>query len=187
MQHKGSGDAWDPDRFRTALHAIRDGLDVRQTQLAEWAGVSPPQVSRWLGGRSRPGYDSIRRLQRAILSTAPERLALVQGIGDAAGYPGFPTSRPGGPTAVPDADADADEGRFTAEGVVLDTEVGELVGEIITDTHAAAEGMSPEEERAMLDRVLANVRAQVVMQIHAERAKWERDQQQKRRTAKKTP
>ncbi|GAA1994196.1 hypothetical protein GCM10009799_20350 [Nocardiopsis rhodophaea] len=98
MQGKNSEGPWDPPWLKRTIRSIRDTLGIRQAQIAAWAEVGQPQVSRWVAGTSRPGYEPIRRIQRALArqalasssEVADTLTDLIRELGEASGYPGGP-------------------------------------------------------------------------------------------------
>lgn len=125
MHDKNSSpEAWDSTTYAETLRAITATLDVKQARLAEWAGVGQSQVSRWVAGVSRPGYEALRALRSGILDHAPgdaEVAELVDRLGAAAGY----TELAGGPAPSTQADIPAEEvERIRALGLSeADTEI----------------------------------------------------------------
>lgn len=59
--------------FAEILKDIMFELSLNQTQLATKIGLKQSQVSEWLKGKSKPGYDSIKLLCQN-LSVSAERL-----------------------------------------------------------------------------------------------------------------
>ena len=41
-------------------------FNLNQSQLAEKIGLKQSQVSEWLKGKSKPGYDSLRAICKAL-------------------------------------------------------------------------------------------------------------------------
>lgn len=52
--------------FIDILKDIMIDLNLNQTKLAEKIGVKQSQVSEWLSGKSKPGYDSLRIICKAL-------------------------------------------------------------------------------------------------------------------------
>ena len=48
--------------FIDILKDIMVDYDLNQSQLAEKIGLKQSQVSEWLKGKSKPGYDSIKAI-----------------------------------------------------------------------------------------------------------------------------
>ena len=46
--------------FIKILKDIMSELNINQTQLANKLGIKQSQVSEWLKGKSKPGYDSLK-------------------------------------------------------------------------------------------------------------------------------
>lgn len=109
---------WHPQQFAATLQRVLDHLDLRQTDIATWAGVSQSQASRWVAGRSRPGHDTLQRLQHALLAHAPNDghlRDLVRTLGAAAGYPALSAD-------VETIEIDPRERRIRALGLPPDVE-----------------------------------------------------------------
>lgn len=52
--------------FIDILKDIMIDFNLNQSQLAEKIGLKQSQVSEWLKGKSKPGYDSLRAICRAL-------------------------------------------------------------------------------------------------------------------------
>lgn len=52
--------------FKDLLRSLRTERGISQTQLAEAVGVSPGNLGDWERGKSKPGYDALARLSRAL-------------------------------------------------------------------------------------------------------------------------
>lgn len=52
--------------FIEILKDIMVDYNLNQTQLAKKIGIKPSQVSEWLSGKSKPGYDSLRAICVAL-------------------------------------------------------------------------------------------------------------------------
>lgn len=52
--------------FIDILKEIMFEKNLNQTRLAELVGVKQSQVSEWLSGKSRPGYDSLKAICTAL-------------------------------------------------------------------------------------------------------------------------
>ena len=48
--------------FIDILKDIMIDLNLNQSELAEKIGVKQSQVSEWLSGKSKPGYDSLKSI-----------------------------------------------------------------------------------------------------------------------------
>lgn len=59
--------------FVEILKDLMEELDLNQTQFAAKIGVKQSQVSEWLKGKSKPGYDSIKMICQK-LSISSDRL-----------------------------------------------------------------------------------------------------------------
>ncbi len=52
--------------FIDILKDIMIDLNLNQTQLAKKIGVKQSQVSEWLKGKSKPGYDSLKAICKEL-------------------------------------------------------------------------------------------------------------------------
>ena len=52
--------------FIEILKEIMIDYDLNQTQLANKIGVKQSQVSEWLNGKSKPGYDNLKEICLAL-------------------------------------------------------------------------------------------------------------------------
>lgn len=52
--------------FIEILKELMIELNLNQSQLAEKIGLKQSQVSEWLKGKSKPGYDSLKSLCSAL-------------------------------------------------------------------------------------------------------------------------
>jgi len=52
--------------FIDILKDIMIDFDINQTELANLVGVKQSQVSEWLSGKSKPGYDSLKMICKAL-------------------------------------------------------------------------------------------------------------------------
>ena len=50
--------------------------DLNQTQLAKLLGLKQSQISEWLSGKSKPGYDSLKNICLALNVSGDEILGL---------------------------------------------------------------------------------------------------------------
>lgn len=55
-------DGWQPEQFAAFLNRVIRQTGIKPPQLADLAGISRPQIYRWINGDSRPGYDALVRL-----------------------------------------------------------------------------------------------------------------------------
>ena len=62
--------------FIDVLKDIMIDFNLNQTQLAEKIGLKQSQVSEWLKGKSKPGYDSLRAICIALDISADKILGL---------------------------------------------------------------------------------------------------------------
>ena len=62
--------------FIDILKDIMIDFNLNQTGLANKIGVKQSQVSEWLKGKSKPGYDSIRMICLALSISADRLLGL---------------------------------------------------------------------------------------------------------------
>ncbi len=52
--------------FIDILKDIMVDQNLNQSQLAKLVGVKQSQVSEWLKGKSKPGYDSLKQICKAL-------------------------------------------------------------------------------------------------------------------------
>ncbi len=52
--------------FREILKDILIEFGYNQTQFATLIGVKPSQVSEWLSGKAKPGFDNIKAISVAL-------------------------------------------------------------------------------------------------------------------------
>ena len=62
--------------FIEILKDIMIDKNLNQTQLAKLVGVKQSQVSEWLGGKSKPGYDSLKAICIAVGISGDQILGL---------------------------------------------------------------------------------------------------------------
>ena len=62
--------------FIEILKDIMIDKNLKQTQLAKIVGVKQSQVSEWLGGKSKPGYDSLKAICIAVGISGDQILGL---------------------------------------------------------------------------------------------------------------
>ena len=62
--------------FIEILKDIMIEKNLNQTQLANKVGIKQSQVSEWLKGKSKPGYDSLKAICLALDISADEILGL---------------------------------------------------------------------------------------------------------------
>ncbi len=62
--------------FIDILKDIMIDYNLNQTQFAQKIGVKQSQVSEWLKGKSKPGYDSLRAICKALDISADRLLGL---------------------------------------------------------------------------------------------------------------
>lgn len=78
---------WDRAGLRRVLRRLLKDTGLTPQDIADMAGVSRPQVSRWMSGTNRPGFDATAKLARAIQAGYPGQRDLATGLLAAAGYP----------------------------------------------------------------------------------------------------
>lgn len=62
--------------FKQILRDFLSENDLSQTEFAKRIGVKPSQVSEWLRGKAKPGYDTLRQISLAFGITADYFLGL---------------------------------------------------------------------------------------------------------------
>jgi len=62
--------------FIEILKDIMIDRDLNQTQLAKLLGLKQSQISEWLSGKSKPGYDSLKNICLALNVSGDEILGL---------------------------------------------------------------------------------------------------------------
>ncbi len=62
--------------FIDILKDIMVDFNLNQSQLAKIIGVKQSQVSEWLSGKSKPGYDSLRAICKSLDISADRILGL---------------------------------------------------------------------------------------------------------------
>ena len=62
--------------FIDILKDIMIEKNLNQTQLANLIGIKQSQISEWLKGKSKPGYDSLKSICIALDISADEILGL---------------------------------------------------------------------------------------------------------------
>ena len=62
--------------FIDILKDIMIDYNLNQTQINKKIGVKQSQVSEWLKGKSKPGYDSLRAICKALDISADRLLGL---------------------------------------------------------------------------------------------------------------
>lgn len=82
----GDSEEWESARFVRLLKRVTDEGEIRASQLASLAGISRPQIYRWLNGEGRPGHDSLVRLGIALARMKPDLGIGRRELLEAAGY-----------------------------------------------------------------------------------------------------
>lgn len=62
--------------FIDILKDIMIDFDLNQSQLADKIGLKQSQVSEWLNGKSKPGYDNIKAICVALGISADRLMGL---------------------------------------------------------------------------------------------------------------
>ena len=65
--------------FKDILRNFLKENGFNQTQFAEKIGVKPSQVSEWLSGKAKPGYDTLKQMCKAFDIPADYFLGLTDG------------------------------------------------------------------------------------------------------------
>lgn len=63
--------------FTDILKDIMDEQNLTQTKLAELIGVKQSQVSEWLSGKSKPGYDNLKSISKELGVSGDVLLGLI--------------------------------------------------------------------------------------------------------------
>ncbi|MEV2274070.1 helix-turn-helix transcriptional regulator [Nocardiopsis sp. NPDC049922] len=154
--HTTSPPGWDAPALAAALQQLKD-RDYTMTRLADLAQISRSQMSRWSSGGHRPGYDAVRALATALIDQHPteEYRAIVRDLCAAAGYPGVAVDAGAGVPHSVEEMTNPHTGRMRR---------------IVRSLEERAEeaGLSEEEERAMIERVLARAQEQAELMFDAE-------------------
>lgn len=64
--------------FIDILREIMIDYNLNQSQLAKKLGLKQSQISEWLSGKSKPGYDSIKLICQTLAISADRLLGLDQ-------------------------------------------------------------------------------------------------------------
>lgn len=64
--------------FPNILQSFLKDNGLTQTKFAEIVGVKQSQVSEWLSGKAKPGYDILRQLSKAFSVSADFWLGLTE-------------------------------------------------------------------------------------------------------------
>jgi len=62
--------------FIEILKDIMSDFNLNQTQLANKLGLKQSQISEWLNGKSKPGYDSLKLICQTLGISADRLLGL---------------------------------------------------------------------------------------------------------------
>jgi transcriptional regulator with XRE-family HTH domain len=167
------------------IHEIRDHLDIHQARIAEWAQVGQPQVSRWVSGQSRPRYDTMRTLLRAIIDQAPndQKLRkLATELADAAGYPGMLDIIDIGDPSPTSAEPEhlQGDGRYAVTARWVDTPFGKVLEEIVEDLEADTEDWGDDEVAEAEKELAATFQRQYAAYMEAKEALRERRRRRSR-------
>lgn len=77
---------WDPAAFAQLLKRVTDEGKIRAVYLASLAGISRPQIYRWMNGEGRPSYDSLVKLGDKLILVKPQLGIGRRELLEAAGY-----------------------------------------------------------------------------------------------------
>ncbi|WP_143737068.1 helix-turn-helix transcriptional regulator [Microbispora sp. GKU 823] len=157
--------SWPADRFRALLDDVMRQTQLSQAQLAAYVPIDQSQLSRWRSGASRPRYESLATLGRALQREHPELGIGPDEILAAAGY----TTDPEGP---PGREEDAAEARAAAPSRPA-SEVTRTVEEIQAEINEILARMTP-EERAQWERDMAAEDARLELIRQRRRLQWAR-------------
>lgn len=64
--------------FQTILKELLRDFKLTQTVFAQKIGVKQAQVSEWLNGKAKPGYDNLRQIAIAFSISADYLLGLAE-------------------------------------------------------------------------------------------------------------
>ena len=148
---------WDPETFTRALDHIKHH-GYTNTDLANMARVSLPQVSRWSSGKHRPNHQAIQNLSQAIRedAPAPSCLSALATLCTAAGYPGVAAHlNLGASTSLPQ-----EKNNNPYEG-----QVWRLVRRL--QGRARVAGLNPDEEEEVIKQALASASDQAELALDA--------------------
>ena len=62
--------------FSSILKDLMNEKDLNQTELANLIGIKQSQVSEWLKGKSKPGYDNLKAICTALNISGDEILGI---------------------------------------------------------------------------------------------------------------
>lgn len=62
--------------FIEILKNLMKENDLNQTQLAQLIGVKQSQISEWLKGKAKPGYDTLKNMSASLNVSADYLLGL---------------------------------------------------------------------------------------------------------------
>ena len=62
--------------FIVILKEIMEEFNLNQSQLAKKIGIRPNQISEWLNGKAKPGYDNLKAICIALEISADRLLGL---------------------------------------------------------------------------------------------------------------
>ncbi len=77
---------WPVDQFAALIDRILGATGLNKAQLASIAGMNPSQLSRWIGGSTRPRFESLVTLGEALKARHPQAGVGPQDLVRAAGY-----------------------------------------------------------------------------------------------------
>ena len=66
-------------QFKDILKSFLKENKLNQTQFANKIGVKPSQVSEWLSGKAKPGYDTLKQICKTFEISADYFLGLTDG------------------------------------------------------------------------------------------------------------
>lgn len=138
---------WPADAFRALLDRILDETDMSQVQLAALVPMDQSQLSRWKSGTSKPKYESLIALGKALqlrypaLGLGPDEVASVVYSGAADDTPTEPKPRISDAEKVAMAQVDAFRAALRAEL--------EPLQELARQQEEAIQGLTRQHEEAI--------------------------------------
>lgn len=152
---------WAPKKLAEIIGELQQAHDYTRDDLGKRANVHRSQISRWVGGHHRPGYEAVRNLVRTVHDEHPDdaTTALLGRLARAAGYPDL---------------AYGEDERYRVTRRRIESQAGDLVAHLVTDLEADTDGMSEEDAEEMVSAVLERVKRQAEIFAEEERVRLAR-------------